>query len=54
MTHPNLQDLFKSLSKQGIHYDKILLVHCRCAAINALMGRSPVYIAPTATMPITP
>lgn len=54
MTHPNLQDLFKSLSKQGIHYDKILLVHCRCAAINSLMGRSPVYIAPTATMPITP
>lgn len=54
MTHPNLQDLFKSLSEQGIHYDKILLVHCRCAAINSLMGRSPVYIAPTASMPITP
>ena len=54
MTHPNLQDLFKSLSKQGIHYDKILLVHCRCTAINSLMGRSPVYIAPTVSMPITP
>jgi hypothetical protein len=54
MTHPNLQDLFKTLSGQGIHYDKILLVHCRCAAINALMGPSPVYTAPTASMPTTP
>lgn len=54
MTYPNLQDLFKSLSEQGIHYDKILLVHCRCSAINSLMGRSPAYIAPTASLPITP
>jgi hypothetical protein len=54
MAHPNLQDLFKSLSEQGIHYDKILLVHCRCAAINSLMGRSPTYIAPAASLPITP
>lgn len=49
MPPPSLADLFESLSIQGIHYDRILLVHCRCAAISALMNRSPVYHAPTAS-----
>ncbi|MCD5995174.1 hypothetical protein KDX38_16165 [Pseudomonas sp. CDFA 602] len=44
---PTLADLFNKLSAQGIHYDRILLVHCRCAALASLMGRSPVYRAPT-------
>ncbi|OUM09228.1 hypothetical protein BW686_00605 [Pseudomonas syringae] len=49
MTPPSLADLFKSLSAQGIHYDRILLVHCRCAAISAVLRRAPVYHAPTAS-----
>ncbi|RMO96397.1 hypothetical protein ALQ33_04759 [Pseudomonas syringae pv. philadelphi] len=48
MPPPSLADLFDSLSIQGIHYDRILLVHCRCAAVSALLGRAPVYHAPTA------
>ncbi|KPY80895.1 hypothetical protein ALO97_05290 [Pseudomonas syringae pv. tagetis] len=48
MTPPSLNDLFNSLSAQGIHYDRILLLHCRCAAISALLRRAPVYHAPTA------
>ncbi|WP_459199994.1 dermonecrotic toxin domain-containing protein [Pseudomonas tremae] len=48
MTPPSLADLFNSLSAQGIHYDRILLVHCRCAAFSALLSRAPVYHAPTA------
>ncbi|WP_440060514.1 dermonecrotic toxin domain-containing protein [Pseudomonas syringae] len=47
MTPPSLADLFNSLSVQGIHYDRILLVHCRCAAISAVLRRAPVYHAPT-------
>ncbi|EPN02924.1 hypothetical protein A259_24970, partial [Pseudomonas syringae pv. actinidiae ICMP 19070] len=47
MTPPSLADLFNSLSIQGIHYDRILLVHCRCAAISAVLRRAPVYHAPT-------
>jgi hypothetical protein len=56
MLHPNLEDLFKTLSDHGIHYDRILLVHCRCSAISSLMGLSPSYEAPstTALIPSTP
>ncbi|KTB73877.1 MULTISPECIES: dermonecrotic toxin domain-containing protein [Pseudomonas] len=43
---PSLSDLFHSLSTQGIHYDRVLLVHCRCAAISALLRRAPVYHPP--------
>ncbi|MDO7927565.1 hypothetical protein Q6A51_12290 [Pseudomonas sp. KFB-139] len=46
MSAPSLEDLFKTLSAQGIHYDRILLVHCRCSAIDAFLRRSPVYLAP--------
>ncbi|WP_419247812.1 putative adhesin, partial [Pseudomonas syringae] len=53
MLPPSLADLFDSLSVQGIHYDRILLVHCRCAAISALLSRAPVYHAPTAGSVIT-
>ncbi|MCD5984636.1 dermonecrotic toxin domain-containing protein [Pseudomonas sp. CDFA 610] len=44
---PTLSDLFDTLSAQGIHYDRILLVHCRCAALSSLLKRAPVYKAPT-------
>lgn len=56
MSHPNLEDLFKTLSEQGIHYDRILLLHCRCSAISSLMGLSPSYRAPStaALIPSTP
>lgn len=54
MTHPNLEDLFKALSEQGIHYDKILLVHCRCSAISSLLRLSPVYRAPSVGSLIIP
>ncbi|WP_122419998.1 dermonecrotic toxin domain-containing protein [Pseudomonas viridiflava] len=47
MPSPTLSNLFDTLSTQGIHYDKILLVHCRCAAIAAVLQRAPVYKAPT-------
>ncbi|MGV8917321.1 MAG: putative adhesin [Pseudomonas sp.] len=45
MIDPTLDDLFTTLSRQGIHYEKILLVHCRCSAIDAAMQRAPVYRA---------
>lgn len=56
MRHPNLEDLFKTLSEQGIHYDRILLLHCRCSAISASMGLSPSYRATSsaALIPSTP
>ncbi|QXG29483.1 dermonecrotic toxin domain-containing protein [Pseudomonas viridiflava] len=47
MPSPTLSNLFNTLSAQGIHYDKILLVHCRCAAIASVLQRAPVYKAPT-------
>ncbi|MCV4281303.1 dermonecrotic toxin domain-containing protein [Pseudomonas capsici] len=47
MSAPTLDDLFKALSTQGIHYDRILLVHCRCSAIDAFLRRSPAYLAPS-------
>lgn len=46
MATPTLQGVFKTLSEHGIHYDRILLLHCRCDAISAALGRSPVYTAP--------
>ncbi|MBX8484560.1 dermonecrotic toxin domain-containing protein [Pseudomonas cichorii] len=46
MSAPALEDLFKTLWAQGIHYDRILLVHCRCSAIDAFLRRSPVYLVP--------
>jgi hypothetical protein len=52
--NPSLQELFAALSKQGIHYDHILLLHCRCSAVNSLMGRSPAFHAAAGGAPITP
>jgi hypothetical protein len=46
MPSPTLADLFNTLYALGIHYDRILLVHCRCAAVAAVLGRAPVYRAP--------
>jgi hypothetical protein len=54
MTHPTLQNLFEELSRHGIHYDKILLVHCRCPAVGSLLGRAPSFVAPQGQSPITP
>ena len=51
---PSLQDLFWELQRLGIHYDRILLVHCRCSAIKALLGRAPNFDAPGGTLVITP
>ncbi|MCQ9422521.1 hypothetical protein NRB16_03130 [Pseudomonas sp. LJDD11] len=41
-----LDELFGNLFQQGIHYDRILLVHCRCAALQGLIGQAPVYTVP--------
>jgi hypothetical protein len=54
MTNPTLQDLFNELNRHGIHYDKILLVHCRCSAVNSLLGRVPDFQAPIGNAPISP
>jgi hypothetical protein len=54
MTNPTLQDLFRELNQQGIHYDNILLVHCRCPAVGSMLGRSPSFVAPQGQSPITP
>ncbi|MCF7534413.1 dermonecrotic toxin domain-containing protein [Pseudomonas petrae] len=54
MTNPTLQDLFGELHRQGIHYDNILLVHCRCPAVGSMLGRSPSFVAPQGQSPITP
>lgn len=43
MRSPTLADLFDNLYSRGIHYDKILLVHCRCSAIAATLQRAPIY-----------
>ncbi|GAB7533344.1 hypothetical protein PS3A_57600 [Pseudomonas sp. 3A(2025)] len=54
-TSPTLADLFGSLASQGIHYDRILLLHCRCSAIGALLRRAPVWTAPIGHgVPVTP
>ncbi|MDB6050478.1 MAG: hypothetical protein JWR17_3224 [Pseudomonas sp.] len=54
MMAPTLQDVFKTLSEHGIHYDRILLLHCRCAAISAALRLSPVYTAPFNGSPPSP
>lgn len=54
MTRPTLEDLFTELSRQGIHYDNILLVHCRCPAVGSMLGRAPSFVAPQGQSPITP
>jgi hypothetical protein len=54
VANPTLQDLFGELSRHGIHYDRILLVHCRCAAFSSLLGRSPSFVAPQGQSPVTP
>jgi len=46
MPSPDLEDLLNSLAEQGIHYDRILLVHCRCSAIDMLLDRVPPFTAP--------
>ncbi|HEX8596426.1 MAG TPA: DUF6543 domain-containing protein [Pseudomonas sp.] len=43
--NPTLEDLFNELFERGIHYDKILLLHCRCSAFKAVVGTAPVYRA---------
>ncbi|WP_397451586.1 dermonecrotic toxin domain-containing protein [Pseudomonas sp. NA-150] len=48
IAHPTLENLFNALSAQGIHYDKILLVHCRCSAFKGLFGLAPTYQPPVA------
>lgn len=50
MRSPTLEDLFKTLSAQGIHYDRILLVHCRCSALKSLLGLAPEYTAPSVSV----
>jgi len=52
--NPTLQDLFETLAGHGIHYDYILLLHCRCSAISSALGRSPVFSAPLGSVPISP
>lgn len=46
MPPPALEDLFNSLADKGIHYDRILLVHCRCSAIDMLLDRVKPFTAP--------
>jgi hypothetical protein len=46
MPAPTLDRLFNALSEAGIHYDRILLVHCRCSAFKSLLGKAPVYRVP--------
>lgn len=48
-----LDELFGNLFRQGIHYDRILLVHCRCAALQGLLDQAPVYTVP-ARLPVRP
>jgi len=45
MADPTLEDLFKGLFDHGIHYDKILLLHCRCSAFESMIGTAHVYPA---------
>ncbi|WP_426118641.1 dermonecrotic toxin domain-containing protein [Pseudomonas sp. DSP3-2-2] len=46
MADPTLEDLFKGLFDHGIHYDKILLLHCRCSAFESMIGTAHVYRVP--------
>ena len=43
MSPPTLEKLFAALFESGIHYDRILLVHCRCSAFKSLLGLAPVH-----------
>lgn len=54
MPNPSLEDLFAELHRHGIHYDRILLLHCRCSALSSLLGRAPEFVAPQGSSPITP
>jgi hypothetical protein len=54
MSNPTLQNLFNELDRHGIHYDKILLVHCRCSAVSSLLGRASDFHAPVGSAPISP
>jgi hypothetical protein len=54
MTRPTLEDLFTELHRHGIHYDRILLVHCRCSAVSSLLGNAPAFHAPRGASAITP
>jgi hypothetical protein len=54
MSNPTLQDLFNQLNRHAIHYDRILLVHCRCSAVSSLLGRAPDFHAPVGSAPISP
>ena len=46
MPTPTLERLFDALFETGIHYDRILLVHCRCSALKSLLGMAPVHQVP--------
>jgi len=46
MPPPTLERLFDALFETGIHYDRILLVHCRCSAFKSLLGLAPVHRVP--------
>jgi hypothetical protein len=46
MPAPTLERLFNALSEAGIHYDRILLVHCRCSAFKSVLGIAPVHRIP--------
>lgn len=46
MPPPTLERLFDALFETGIHYDRILLVHCRCSAFKSLLGMAPVHRVP--------
>ena len=54
MRSPTLADLFDNLYSRGIHYDKILLVHCRCSAIAAVLQRAPIHPASEAASRSSP
>ena len=43
MPDPTLDNLFRALSDAGIHYDRIVLLHCRCSLFKALIRQAPVY-----------
>lgn len=45
MQHPTLEQLFRALSDAGIHYDRIVLLHCRCSAFKSLIGKAPIHKA---------
>ncbi|MEQ7921346.1 DUF6543 domain-containing protein [Xanthomonas sp. WHRI 1810A] len=52
--NPSLETLFGALARQGIHYDHILLLHCRCSAVSSALGRAPAFKAPGGSVPISP